>query len=108
MNTLVELLEESARAHGPNPALLIKPTFRYRVWTYADLWQESGRVASYLQQMGVGKGDRVLLWGPNMPQWVLAFFGALRAGAIAVPLDVRSAPDFVTRILVVQHPSNEG
>ena len=104
MNTLVELLEESARAHGPNPALLIKPTFRYRVWTYADLWQESGRVASYLQQMGVGKGDRVLLWGPNMPQWVLAFFGALRAGAIAVPLDVRSAPDFVTRILEHTEP----
>lgn len=104
MDTLVELLEESARGHGPNPALLIKPTFRYRVWTYADLWQESGRVASYLQKMGVRKGDRVLLWGPNMPQWVLAFFGALRAGAVAVPLDVRSTPDFVTGVLKRTEP----
>ena len=99
MDTLVELLEESAKGHGSDPALLIKPTFRYRVWTYADLWEGSGRVASYLQGMGVQKGDRVLLWGPNTPQWVLAFFGTLRAGAIAVPLDVRSAPDFVTRVL---------
>ena len=99
MDTLVELLEESATGHGLNPALLIKPTFRYRVWTYADLWQESGRVASYLQKMGVRKADRVLLWGPNMPQWVLAFFGVLRAGAVAVPLDVRSAPDFVAQVL---------
>ena len=104
MDTLLELLEQSAERHGPNPALLIKPTFRYRVWTYADLWQESGRVASYLQEMGVKKGDRVLLWGPNMPQWVLAFFGALRAGAVAVPLDVRSAPDFVARVLESTEP----
>ncbi|MCH8207174.1 MAG: AMP-binding protein, partial [Chloroflexi bacterium] len=99
MDTLVELLDESARRHGPNPALLIKPTFRYRVWTYEDLAEESRRVASYLQEAGVRKGDRVLLWGPNMPQWVVAFFGVLRAGAIAVPLDVRSAPDFVTRVV---------
>ena len=99
MDTLVGLLEESAKAYGPEPALLIKSTFRNRVWTYADLWEGSGRVASYLQGMGVQKGNRVLLWGPNTPQWVLAFFGTLRAGAIAVPLDVRSAPDFVTRVL---------
>ena len=39
-----------------------------------------------------------------MPQWVLAFFGALRAGAVAVPLDVRSAPDFVARVLESTEP----
>ena len=54
--------------------------------------------------MGVQKGDRVLLWDPNMPQWVLASFGALRAGAIAVPLDMRSAPDFVTRVPLSTEP----
>ena len=99
MNTLVELLESSANSFGPNPALLMKPSFRYRVWTYSDLWEKAGQVASYLQEQGVQKGDRVLLWGPNMPQWVVAFFGALRAGAVAVPLDVRSAPDFVGRVV---------
>ena len=104
MNTLVELLERSANDFGPNPALLIKPTFRYRVWTYADVWEDAGRVASYLQDRGVKKGDRVLFWGPNMPQWVLAFFGALRAGAVAVPLDVRSAPDFVGRVVDTTEP----
>ncbi len=104
MDTLVELLEVSAKSFGPRPALLIKPSFRYRVWTYADLWEDLGRVASYLQERGVQKGDRVLLWGPNMPQWVLAFFGAFRAGAIAVPLDMRSAPDFVARVVERTEP----
>ena len=46
MNTLVELLETSVGAFSSNPALLIKPSFRYRVWTYDDLWEGSGRVAT--------------------------------------------------------------
>ncbi len=99
MDNLVELLERSAEDFAESPALLIKPSLRYRVWTYSDLWEDTGRVANYLQDRGVKKGDRVLIWGPNMPQWVLAFFGALRAGASVVPLDVRSAPDFVEQVV---------
>ena len=104
MDTLVELLESSAKNFGPNPALIMKPSFRNRVWTYADVWENAGRVASYLQDGGVQKGDRILFWGPNMPQWVIAFFGVLRAGAVAVPLDVRSAPDFVERVVAATEP----
>ncbi len=104
METLIELLETSSKTFGANPALLIKPSFRYLVWSYADLWKDSGRVASFLQEKGIEKGDRILLWGPNMPQWVLGFFGALRAGAVPVPLDVRSAPDFVSRVVEQTEP----
>ena len=104
MDTLTELLESSSKSFGDHPALVIKPSFRNLVWTYADLWNDSGRVASFLQDKGVTKGDRILLWGPNMPQWVLGFFGALRVGAVAVPLDVRSAPDFVSRVVQQTEP----
>ncbi len=105
MDTLVDLLDESRRRFGPNPALLVKPTYKYLVWNYQQLWDGSGQVANWLRQQGVGKGDRVLLWGPNMPQWVMAFFGVVRAGAVAVPLDVRSAPDFVSRVSRLTEPS---
>ena len=105
MDTLVELLDESQRKFGSNPALLVKPTYKYLVWNYRQLWEASGQVAHWLQQQGVGKGDRVLLWGPNTPQWVMAFFGVVRAGAVAVPLDVRSAPDFVSRVSRLTEPS---
>ena len=104
MDTLTELLESSSKSFGDHPALVIKPSFRNLVWTYADLWRDSGRVASFLQDKGVKKGDRILLWGPNMPQWVLGFFGALRIGAVAVPLDVRSAPDFVSKVVQMTEP----
>ncbi len=104
MDTLVDLLDESRRKFGSNPALLVKPTYKYLVWNYQQLWDASGQIASWLQQQGVGKGDRVLLWGPNMPQWIMAFFGAFRVGAVTVPLDVRSAPDFVTRVSRLTEP----
>ena len=45
------------------------------------------------------KGDRVAIWGPNSPQWVFAFFGSLRAGAIPVPIDLRSDEGFVARVV---------
>ena len=52
-----------------------------------------------MQSRGLTKGDQVVIWGPNSPQWVLIFFGCLRAGVVAVPLDLRSAPDYVERVI---------
>ena len=56
-------------------ALSFKPGFRYLHWSYRDVWEGAGRVASLLQQHGVAKGDRVIIWGPNSPHWVLSYFG---------------------------------
>ena len=98
-SNLVEFLRGVAERWGGRDALLFKPAFRYQRWSYSRLWEESGRVASMLQQRGLKKGDQAVLWGPNCPQWVLAFFGCIRAGVVLVPLDVRSAPDYVERVL---------
>jgi long-chain acyl-CoA synthetase len=54
--------------------------------------------ARELEARGVGKGERVLLWATNGPEWVAAFFGCALRGAVVVPLDVESAPDFVARV----------
>ena len=93
--TVVDFLRGAVDRHGPRDALLFKPAFRYLRWTYSRLWDESGRVATLLQRRGLTKGDQVILWGPNSPHWVLIFFGCLRAGVVLVPLDLRSAPDYV-------------
>ncbi len=98
-SNLVEFLRGVAERWGGRDALLFKPAFRYQRWSYSRLWEESGRVAAMLQQRGLKKGDQAVLWGPNCPQWVLAFFGCIRAGVVLVPLDVRSAPDYVERVL---------
>jgi len=52
--------------------------------TYRELEEASNRFANALQSLGVKKGDRVAIMLPNMPQQVIGFFGALKAGAVVV------------------------
>ena len=56
--------------------------------TFAAFRHETERIAGYLQhQCGVRPGDRVLLYMQNSPQWILAFYGILRASAVVVPVN---------------------
>jgi acyl-CoA synthetase (AMP-forming)/AMP-acid ligase II len=57
-------------------------------WTYADLWDRSGRIgASLLGRFGLRPGDRIGILGQNDPGYLAAYFGILRAGCVAVPLN---------------------
>lgn len=57
-------------------------------WTYADLWDRSGRIgASLLGRLGLRPGDRIGILGQNEPGYLAAYFGILRAGCVAVPLN---------------------
>ena len=96
--TIDRFLQDAARRFDDRAALSFKPGFRYLHWSYREVWEGAGRVAALLQQRGVAKGDRVIIWGPNSPHWVLAYFGMIRAGAIVVPLDMRSTPEFAEQI----------
>ena len=103
-DNLVDFLREAVIRHGPRDALLIKPVFRYLRWNYNRLWEDSGRFATLLQRRGLKKGDQAIIWGPNSPHWVIAFFGSLRAGVVLIPLDLRSAPDYVARVISRTEP----
>jgi long-chain acyl-CoA synthetase len=51
-----------------------------------------------LASVGVRKGDNVVFWGENRPEWIAAFWGCLLAGAVVVPIDYRASPEFMMRI----------
>jgi long-chain acyl-CoA synthetase len=70
---------------------------RHRV-TYAKLASLSRRFAAELSRRSIVKGDRVLLWGENSPEWVAAFFGCLLRGVVPVPVDFAGSLDFVQRV----------
>ncbi len=78
---LPTLLSRSARAH-PNRAAL---RFLGGTTSYSRLASLVDRFAGALRDLGVRKGDRVAIMLPNCPQFVIAFYGTLRIGAIAVP-----------------------
>jgi len=96
--TLLDLLNAAFAKFAARPALLIKPGFRTRIWTHADLAEAMPRVARVFSEMGLRRGDRAVIWAVNRPEWCLAYLGALHAGIVLVPLDVRSAPDFAAKV----------
>lgn len=105
MSTIVELLDEAQRRFSNNTALVTKRGFRTERWTYRHLSLMSKRISVFLQQRGIKKCDRIVLWAHNSPEWVAAYFGCLRAGAILVPLDVRSSSDFVLKVMERTQPA---
>ncbi|HEX3241144.1 MAG TPA: long-chain fatty acid--CoA ligase [Solirubrobacterales bacterium] len=56
--------------------------------SYADLDEQSARLATLLATKGVGPGDRVGVMLPNVPHFPVAYYGVLRAGAVVVPMNV--------------------
>jgi long-chain acyl-CoA synthetase len=99
METLVDLVRVGAERFDRRPALLIRPFFRTRTWRYRDLGRIVPQAAAVLQEAGVAKGDRVILWAVNRPEWGIAFFAVAHLGGVSVPLDVRHTVDFGRKIV---------
>jgi len=81
---LAVLLEESAEERPEKPALILKD----RVLDYAGLRNAAKRFANALVSLGVKPGDKVAVMVPNVPEFVVAYYGILNAGAAVVPLNV--------------------
>ncbi len=77
---LHHLLRSAVRRY-PNRAAIY---FEGARLSYRKLNHEANRFANALTEMGIGKGARVVLYLPNIPQTVIAFYGVLKAGAVAV------------------------
>ena len=83
--TVPRLVEDAAVRHATLEAL-VEGDVRL---TFAELASEVDRYASGFIGTGVEAGDRVAMWAPNCAEWMLAGLGALRAGAVLVPLNTR-------------------
>src|ERR1700722_13350985 len=81
---LAVMVAESARRTPGKPAVILGET---KV-SYAQLDAQSDRVAAALTAAGLTPGDRVGLQLPNIPQFVIAYFGILKAGGVVVPMNV--------------------
>lgn len=85
--TLNHFVQTAALRYPDKPALI----YVDRVLTYRQIHQQIESVAAYLQQrLGVARGDRVLLMSQNCPQFVIAFYAVMRAGAAVVPVNPMS------------------
>ncbi len=98
--TLLQLLAESVTRYGDMPALRLRlDDGTTTTWTYRDLDHRSRIAAWRLRALDLLPGDRVLTWSPSTPDLPATYYGAMRAGLIFVPLDLRMSPDAVEGIV---------
>jgi long-chain acyl-CoA synthetase len=97
VQSLVDFISRYA-ARGNEVAVRYRRGYRMETWTYAQIAQQANGVARELEFRGIAKGDAVLLWGENSPEWIIAFFGCLLRGAVTVPIDHGSTAEFAARV----------
>ncbi|WP_030661858.1 long-chain-fatty-acid--CoA ligase [Streptomyces cellulosae] len=83
MANLAEFLVDTAARQPGHPALRLGTA----VTSYEELDEMSARAAALLRTEGVRPGDRVALMLPNVPEFVVLYYGALRTGAVVVPMN---------------------
>lgn len=101
METLLDIFERAVDRYADRVALAMhgesadEPDL---AWTFRELRHRSRLAAWRLRALGLEPGDRLLTWSPSTPRLPAAYYGAMRAGLVLVPLDLRMAPDAIGRI----------
>ena len=98
--TLLDLLADAVARYGERTALSLRGDDGSKTsWSYTELDRRSRLAAWRLRALGLAPGDRLLTWSPSTPELPAAYFGAMRARLIIVPLDLRMSPDAVEGIV---------
>lgn len=97
MNLAHDAVDKQVETHRRHKAAVVYEgeEGQVRTWTYRELWAESNRLANALCALGVGKGDRVGLFLPMIPETVAAIIAVAKLGAIFVPIFSGFAPQAV-------------
>src|SRR6202162_1969429 len=82
----------------PDEFLIYDDGFRSHHYRYNEVSAKARAFTGRLRDAGFGKDDKLILYGENRPEWIIALWGCLLAGVIAVPIDYRSSPGLVARI----------
>lgn len=96
---LFKRFEESAKTHPDDTACQIKEGAAYQTYTYGQLHNLSLKIATFLNQEGIEKQERVAILLENSPYWPAIYFGIMAVGATAVPIDPKLTPYEVNNVL---------
>ena len=95
LNSVGGILPRAAARFGNKTALITST----RSLSFTDIEALSNRVANGLTAMGIAPGERVTLFGPNCWEWLVAYYGIMKTGAVCNPINVMLTPDEVRYIV---------
>jgi long-chain acyl-CoA synthetase len=97
VTTLVDVVT-SFPSRGSQESIHFYNGYRVFRYTYEELYTLCLRCAALLTRQGLLKGDKILLWAPNSPEWIILQCACALNGIISVPLDIRNDPTFIGKI----------
>jgi long-chain acyl-CoA synthetase len=98
-DTLLDFFDDLAGLRGT--FLAYDNGFRSWAYTYAQVARAAEGFAARLAGHGLTKGDAVIFWAENRPEWVAALWGCWLQGIVAVPIDYRASPDLLRRVAAI-------
>jgi len=96
--SLAEFFLANFQAHRDERAYGQRRGYRMQWFTYGQVLEMAFGFCRELEARGIGKGERVMLWGENCAEWVAAFFGCALRGVVVVPMDDGASADFAARV----------
>jgi long-chain acyl-CoA synthetase len=98
--TILDMLDAAVTRYGDRPALGVRhDDGSTTTWSYRELDRRSRIAAWRLRALDLEPGDRILTWSPSTPELPAAYFGAMHARLVIVPLDQRMSPDAINGIV---------
>ncbi|MBA3633720.1 MAG: AMP-binding protein [Acidobacteria bacterium] len=88
---LIDLFDTATKRFPTRVAMRIERNGKKEQYTFEDARELTLRAAGFLAANGINPHDRVILFSNNMPEWGLTYFGILKAGATAIPIDPASS-----------------
>ncbi len=91
--TMIDLVAQQAESIPDKIALQMQRDKEWVRYSYRQLYEASRQIAFVLWEHGYRKGDRVILFAENQPEWGVAYLAAVQIGVVVVPIDPQTAED---------------
>lgn len=98
-DTLIDLFRDLETHRGD--FLVYDDGYRVRRHKYADVSRAARVFAAQLAKAALTKGDTVVIWGENCPEWIVCYWGCVISGVVVVPIDYRASAEFLHKVATI-------
>jgi len=99
MSHIFKLFVQASERVSSNPAIIFQKEGEYERLSYSNLYERSLVFGNFLKSAGVQQGDKVGVILENQPEYPIAFFAIMYAGAVSVPLDIQFSLEQIQQIV---------
>jgi long-chain acyl-CoA synthetase len=85
--------------YGSDTAFVTSRGYRRERVSYRDVAESASQFGRELASRDIGKGQRVVIWGQNSAEWVMAFLGSIQCGVVPVPIDAFASTDVAANVV---------